>query len=85
MYRSVLMDLSITLVENVFYRWNKVSNYNLQLQSSHIKLKLSIYSFVPIIDQLTPMGFILSGASRGTQIMLEYKDSNYTFRAPCLK
>ena len=30
------------------------------------------------------MGFIPSGASIGTQTMLEYKDSNYLFIAPYL-
>ena len=52
--------------------------YNL----SHIKLKFSIYSNVPLVDQL---GFIPLGASTGTQTMLEYKDYNYLFIAPYLK
>ena len=45
---------------------------------SHIKLKLSIDFCVPLVDQLTSMGFIPLGASTGTQTMLEYKDSNYS-------
>ena len=72
------MDLSMTIVEKVFHSWNKVSNYTLR----HIKLKLSIYSYVPLVDQL---GFIPLGASTGTQTMLEYKDYNYLFIALCLK
>ena len=52
-------------------------SYNL----SHIKLKFSIYSYVPLVDQLTPMGFIHLGTSTGTQTTLEYKDSNYLFIA----
>ena len=75
------MDLSMTIVEKVFHSWNKVSNYTLR----HIKLKLSIYSYVPLVDQLTPMGFIPLGASIETQAMLEYKDSNYLFTVCCLK
>ena len=50
-------------------------SYNL----NHIKLKLSIYTYVPLVGQLTPMGFIPLGAYIGTQTMLEYKDSNYLF------
>ena len=52
---------------------------------SHIKLKLSIYSCVPHLDQLTPIAFIPLGAFIGTQTMLEYKDSNYLFIAHYLK
>ena len=52
---------------------------------SHIKLKISIYSYIPLVDQLTPMGFILLDTFTGTQTILEYKDSNYLFIAPCLK
>ena len=52
---------------------------------SHIKLKISIYSYIPLVDQLTPMGFIPLGSSIGTQTMLKYKDSNYVFITPCLK
>ena len=51
---------------------------------SHIKLKLSIYYFILLVDQLTPMGFIPLGVSIATQSMLEYKDCNY-FIAPYLK
>ena len=47
-------------------------NYSL----NHIKLKFSIYSYGPLVDQLTPMGFIPLGASIGTQTMLEYKYTN---------
>ena len=46
---------------------------------SHIKLKFSIYSYVLLVDQRTPMGFTPLGTSTGTQTMLEYKDSNYLF------
>ena len=46
-------------------------NYRLNL----IILKLSIYSYLSLVDQLTPMGFIPLGAFKGTQPMLEYKDS----------
>ena len=51
---------------------------------SHIKLKFSIYSYVPLVDQVTPIGFIPLDAFIGTQTILEYKDSNYLFIAPCL-
>ena len=50
---------------------------------SHIKLNISIYSFVPFVNQLTPMSFILLGDSIRTHTMLEYKDSNYPFIALC--
>ena len=79
--RSTLMDLGMAIVKKVFHSWNKVSNYTLR----HIKLKLSIYSCVPLVDQLTPMGFIPFGASIGIKTMLEYKHSNYLFIAHCLK
>ena len=58
-----------------------ILSYNI----SHIKLKLSISSYVPFVNQLTPMDFIPLGASIGIQTMLEYKNSNYLFKAPCLK
>ena len=38
-----------------------------------------MYSFVPLVDQLIPMGLILLGTSTRTQTTLEYKDSNYPF------
>ena len=65
------MDLNMATGEKVSYIRNNVSNYNLQLQPSHIKINFSIYSFVPLVDQLTPMGFISSGACTGTQTTLE--------------
>ena len=65
------MDLNMGTSEKVSYIWNNVSNYNLYLQPSHIKINFSIYSFVPFVDQLTSMGFIHSGASTGTQTTLE--------------
>ena len=48
--------------EKVFYSQKNVSNYNFYLQPSHIKLNPSIYFVVPLVDQLTPMGFIPSSA-----------------------
>ena len=65
--------------EKVVHYQNNVSNYNLFLYSSHIKLNLYIYSYVPLVDQLTPMGIPLS-ASIGTQ---KHKDFNYPFIASC--
>ena len=50
---------------------------------SHINLNLPIYSYVPLIDQLTPIGFIPLGTSIRTQNILKYKDSNYLFIGQC--
>ena len=63
----------------------KFQTISFSYRLNHIKLKLSIYSCVPFVDQLTPMEFISLGTSIGTQTMLEYKDSNYCFIAPYLK
>ena len=65
------MDLNMATGEKVSYIRNNVSNYNLQLQPSHIKINFSIYFYVPLIDQLTPMDFIHSGASTRTHTTLE--------------
>ena len=51
---------------------------------SHIKLKLFIYSCVPLVNQLIP-SFIPLGAFTKTQTMLECKNANYLFIAPYLK
>ena len=65
------MDLIITTGEKVSYNQNNVSNYNLLLQPNHLNLNLSIYSFLPFVDQLPLMGFIPSGASTRTQTTLK--------------
>ena len=65
------MDMNMAIGEKVSYIQNNVSNYNLQLQPTHINLNFSIYSFVLLVEQLTPMGFIPLGASTGTQTTLE--------------
>ena len=65
------MDLSMATSEKVSYIQNNVSNYNLQLQFSHINLNFFAYSFVPLVDQLTPICFNPLGASIRTQITLE--------------
>ena len=65
------MDLSMAIGENFSYSQNNFLDYNLQLQPSHINLKLFIYSFVLLTDQLTLMSFIASGAFTGTQTFLE--------------
>ena len=69
--------------EKVFYSQKNVLNYNFYLQPSHIKLNPSIYFVVPLVDQLTPMGFIPSSAFTRTLTMLENKDSNSSLIAPC--
>ena len=50
----------------------KFQTINFNYSLNHIKLKFSIYSYGPLVDQLTPMGFIPLSASIGTQTMLEY-------------
>ena len=82
---SNTMDLSMTNVERFSIVETRFQTITFGYNLSHIKLKLSIYFHVPLVDQLTPMGFISLGASIGTQTMLEYKDSNYLFIAHCLK
>ena len=83
MDRSTLIDSSMATGEKVSYSLNNVSNYNLYLQPSHLKLNSSIYLFVFLIDWLIPMSFIPSSTSIGIHTMLEYKDSNFPFLAPC--
>ena len=65
------MELNMVISEKVSDIRNNVLNYNLYLQPSHININFSIYSFVSLVDQLTPMGFIPLGASTGTQTTLE--------------
>ena len=82
---SNLMDLSVTTVEKVFRSETEFQTITFSYNLSHIKLKFSIYSFVHLIDQLTPMGFIILGTFTRTQTMLKYKDFNYHFIATYLK
>ena len=74
---SNLMDLSMTLLKRFSIVKTKFQTITFSYSLSHIKLKFSIYSCVPLVGQLTPMGFIHLGVSMGTQTILEYKDSNY--------
>ena len=67
------MDLNMATSEKASYIRNNVSNYNLQLQPSHININFFIYFFLSLLDQLTPMGFIPSGASTGTQMITTKK------------
>ena len=60
------MNLSMTTIENVFIVEIKFQIITFSYSFSHIKLKLSNYSCVPLVDQLIPMGFIPLSASTGT-------------------
>ena len=55
------MDLIMTTVERFSIVETKFQTITFNNSSSHIKLKFSIYSIIPLIGQLTPMGFIILG------------------------
>ena len=57
--RSNLMDLSMTTMKGFSIVEIKFQTITFSYSLSYIKLKLSIYSFVHLTNQLTLVGFIL--------------------------
>ena len=60
------MDFSMTTIEKFSIVETKFQTIIFSYSLNHIKLKLSIYSCVSLVDQFAPMGFILLSASTGT-------------------